>query len=56
MEENAKKIQSVLVTLEQLNIKATYENMDKLLGCMQTLISVRDWLRGEADNGNNRAE
>lgn len=51
-------IQAIINTLQALDIKATYENMDKLLGCMQLLAKVRDALKAEkeADDGNDHAE
>lgn len=50
-------IQAVISTLEGLDIKSTYENMDKLLGCMQTLAKVRDALREvKTDAGTDNAE
>lgn len=42
MNELTTKIQAVINTLERLDIKSTYENMNKLLGCQQTLADVRD--------------
>ena len=39
------QIQNVITTLEGLEIKATYNNMDRLLGCMQVLAKIRDELR-----------
>ena len=51
MEENINKIQAVINALEGLDIKATYENMNRLLGSMQTLAEVRDSLK-EVSNGN----
>ena len=40
----ADMVQAVINTLQGLDIKATYENMDKLLGCLQMLAKVRDRL------------
>jgi len=57
MKELAVEIQKVLNTLECLDIKPTYDNMNRLLGCMQVLASVRDKLEeGETDDGNADAE
>lgn len=42
MSKNAEEIQKVINTLEGLDIKPTYENMNRLLGCMQVLANVRD--------------
>ena len=39
MKEN---IQLVIDTLQQLEIKATYENMNHLMGCLQMLATIRD--------------
>lgn len=55
---NADTIQAVINTLEGLDIKSTYDNLDKLLGCMQTLSKVRDALKSNAEvnDGNDHAE
>ena len=45
MEELTNKIQAVINTLEGLDIKSTFDNMNKLLGCQQTLADVRDELQ-----------
>ena len=51
--EQANMIQAVINTLEGLDIKSTYENMDKLLGCMQMLAKIRDELKAkEVKDGN----
>lgn len=55
MKEAASKIQAIINTLEELEIKATHSNMDKLLGCMQVLAEIRDELM-EVDNGNADTE
>ena len=53
MPKNAEEIQRVINTLEGLDIKPTYDNMNRLLGCMQVLAAVRDELEKEgADDGN----
>ena len=56
MKEQANMIQMVISTLEGLDIKSSYENMDRLLGCMQTLAKVRDALNAEVKDGNDHAE
>ena len=52
------QIQNVITTLEGLEIKATYNNMDRLLGCMQLLAKIRDGLRKtpEVNDGNADSE
>lgn len=45
MEKEANEIQAVINTLGELDIKSTYSNMDKILGCMQLLTRVRDRIR-----------
>lgn len=54
----ADMVQAVINTLQGLDIKASYENMDKLLGCLQMLAKVRDALNApaEVENGNDHAE
>lgn len=56
--DHAAQIQNVITTLEGLEIKSTYENMDRLLGCMQVLANVRDELTKtpEVKDGNADAE
>lgn len=57
MKELAVEIQKVLNTLEGLDIRPTYDNMNRLLGCMQVLVNVRDELEKEdASDGNADAE
>ena len=36
------KIQAVINTLEKMEIPATYDNVNRMLGVYQTLIEVRD--------------
>ena len=49
MREEANKIQAVINTLEGLDIKSTFENTNKLLGCFQVLTDVRNTLNRLAD-------
>ncbi len=49
MREEANKIQAVINTLEGLDIKSTFENTNKLLGCFQVLTDVRNNLSRLAD-------
>ena len=57
MEKEANEIQAVINTLTELDIKSTYHNMDKLLGCMQLLAQVRDKIKGvKVDAGKADAE
>ena len=50
-------IQNVISTLEGLDIKSTYDNMNRLLGCLQVLANVRDALDAqEVKDGNDHAE
>lgn len=44
MREMANKVQAVMNTLESLDIKSTYENTNKLLGCFQVLAEIRNEL------------
>jgi len=55
MEDIILKIQAVMNTLEGLDIKSTYDNMNRILGSLQTLAEVRDQLR-EVANGNSDPE
>lgn len=53
----ADMVQAVINTLSNLDIKSTYENMDKLLGCLQMLAKVRDRLNApEVKDGNDQTE
>ena len=45
MEQMVNDIQAIISTLESLNITPTYDNMSKLLGCMQVLEGIRDKLK-----------
>lgn len=49
MRNMANTIQAVINTLEQLDIKSTFDNTNKLLGCFQALGGVRDDLIRIAD-------
>lgn len=42
---NADRIQLVIDTLQQIELKASYDNMNHLLGCLQTLAEIRDNVR-----------
>ena len=44
MNEQAKTIQIVINTLQHLDIKSTFENMNRLMGALQTLAKLRDEL------------
>ena len=39
---NAEKIQAVLNTLDQIEVKASYDNTNRLLGIHKVLMEVRD--------------
>jgi len=58
MSKNAEEIQKVINTLENLDIRPTYDNMNRLLGCMQVLAIVRDDLEKQevATDGNADTE
>ena len=58
MNENAQKIQAVINTLQELEIKAKNDTMFNLLSCLQVLAEVRDSLNDKKENtdGNNHAE
>ena len=60
MNELANKIQVVITTLEDLDIKATYDNMNHMMGIYHTLADVRDKLNSmkqeEQEHGNADAE
>ena len=42
MNENQITIQNIIATLQELDIKSTYDNMNKLMGCLQRLADIRD--------------
>lgn len=42
MNEHAKTIQIVINTLQDLDIKSTFNNMNRLMGAIQTLAKLRD--------------
>lgn len=46
LQEQAEGIQAVINTIETLDIKATFDNTNKVLGCLQKLADVRETLRG----------
>ena len=44
MKHIADDLQKIINTIEGLDIKSTYDNMNRLLGCLQLLIKDRDEL------------
>ena len=44
MKEMAEKLQIVMNTIQDLDIKSTFDNMNHLLGVLQTLAGIRDEL------------
>ena len=44
MDDSVEKLQRVINTIQDIDIKSTFDNMNKLLGCLQTLAEVRDSL------------
>ena len=44
MNEMAQKIQIIINTLENLEIKSSFNNMNHLMGALKTLASIRDEL------------
>lgn len=59
----ANELQRVIDTLSSLNIVSTYNNMNKLLGCLQVLANIRDVVKErkadtlqEVKDGNADAE
>jgi len=57
MKELAIEIQKVMNTLEGLDIRSTYDNLNRLLGSLQVLASVRDALeRKDEEHGNADSE
>lgn len=43
------RIQAVISTLNQITVSG-YDNMNRLLGCMQTLTQIKDELSADGDN------
>lgn len=44
MNDQATKIQIVINTIQDLDIKSTFDNMNHLMGAIQTLAGIRDEL------------
>ena len=44
MTEQANRIQMVINTLQDLDIKSTFDNMNRLMGALQELARIRDEL------------
>ena len=42
---NADRLQQVIDTLQELELKASYDNMNHMLGCLQVLAEIRDNVR-----------
>ena len=49
-------IQKVINTLEELTIKSTFDNMNKLLGCLQVLADVRNQLQQQEAPAEEKGE
>ena len=49
MNETANKIQMVIDTLQGLDIKSTFNNMNHLMGAIQMLVQIRDEMNGKND-------
>lgn len=45
--DNADRIQAVINTLETIQIPATYDNVNRVLGIYNTLVEARESLRKE---------
>lgn len=59
MEDIINEITAISNTLEGLNLPPTIDNMNKLLGCQQHLLALRDKLQNmakEEDNANSDIE
>ena len=61
MNDLAEKIQVVMNTIQALDIKSTFDNMNHLMGALQTLASIRDELKDVpvlevSEDGNADAE
>ena len=54
--DHATSIQNVISTLQGLEIKSTYGNMDRLLGCIQLLSKIRDELRKQPEVKDENAD
>ena len=57
MNELANKVNAVLNTLQELDIKPTYDNLNKLFGCFHVLVDVRNELntKGTEEKGEQDA-
>ena len=53
MKELAGKVQIVINTIQDLDIKSTFSNMNRLMGAMQTLAGIRDELEKVAEDRND---
>lgn len=49
MNEHAEKIQIVIDTLQDLDIKSTFDNMNRLMGALTMLAKIRDELNGPGE-------
>ena len=54
--KNTEKIQAVINTLESMEIRITYDNMNRMLGVYQTLAQVRDELAAEEEKNGGEAD
>ena len=53
MEEYANGLQIIMKTLETIEIKATVDNMEKLLGCQKLLSQIAEELQVAKDGNDN---
>lgn len=54
-EDLKQSVTAVITTLESIEIKATYDNLDKLLGCQQVLRTIISNLE-EPEDGKTDSE
>ena len=55
-EQLVTEVQKVINTLEGLEIKSTFDNMNRLLGSMQVLAAVRDELKKQEVKADGNAD
>lgn len=53
---DSEKIQAVINTLENLDIRPTYDNTNRLLGVYQVLNEVKESIEKGADDGKTKAK
>ena len=46
---DSERIQAVIDTLQMIQVTATYDNLSRMLGCLQALAEIRDGMKEKTE-------